>query len=144
MRCPSIDPRRAITPVAAAVITLGVAASAAASAAPASLTAGAATLQPPLVVAAGERGLVVARFGRARRLATRAPAGARDVLPRWSPDGRRVAFVRVAGNGDAALRVVDVATRRERALRRGWSPAFAWAPDGTRIAVATLVRSTAW
>ena len=51
--------------------------------------------------------------------------------------------MRVAGNGDAALRVVDVATRRERALRRG-SPAFAWAPDGTRIAVATLVRSTAW
>src|SRR5688500_15561620 len=76
-----------------------------------------------------------------RRLTT----GKNDAQPRWSPDGRRLAFVSKRGEGDKkpgqlfvmplaggeALRLTDL---KEDVAEPAWSP------DGTRIAFAARVR----
>jgi Tol biopolymer transport system component/C-terminal processing protease CtpA/Prc len=78
-------------------------------------------------------------FGtRAETLLTRSAQG--DHSPRFSPDGRQVAFVRGAGE----LRVVEVASRQDRMLATGalerppltTDRAFVWSPDGRWIAYA--------
>jgi TolB protein len=56
--------------------------------------------------------------------------------PEISPDGRRVAFTRYAANGDRAIAIADVATRRVTVLRavpgtNNYGPR--WSPDGTRL-----------
>lgn len=64
-----------------------------------------------------------------------------DHSPRFSPDGKRVAFIR----GDAELRIVDVASKAERVIARGMfdrppfaaEPPFAWSPDGQWLAFLT-------
>src|ERR1041385_3491050 len=61
-----------------------------------------------------------------------------DATPKFSPDGKQVAFVR----GGHELRVVDLESRKERVLATGvldrqpfTSPrGFAWSPDGKWIA----------
>jgi Tol biopolymer transport system component len=51
--------------------------------------------------------------------------------PAWGPDGRSVAYVRHLNPG-SAIRILDLATGRERALVNGEDPA--WSPDGTQLA----------
>ena len=67
---------------------------------------------------------------------------ASDVAPRWSPDGRRIAFVR----GGRALHVLDVAAGTEKQIIADASlsrPPFvdehgvAWSPDGRWLAYVT-------
>jgi dipeptidyl aminopeptidase/acylaminoacyl peptidase len=67
---------------------------------------------------------------------------ASDGLPRWSPDGRLIAFSS-SRDGKSGLWVVDVATRRPRFLTE-WERSnhflskagepFCWSPDGREIA----------
>jgi C-terminal processing protease CtpA/Prc/Tol biopolymer transport system component len=66
-------------------------------------------------------------------------AGGDDINPRWSPDGKQIAFVR----GGAELRVVDVASGTERLVTRGlqlgrvpFTPErnFVFSPDGAHLA----------
>lgn len=54
-------------------------------------------------------------------------------MPRWSPDGKRLAFISEARR---AIVVVDLASGRiTRATAQGYEPGpFAWSPDGARIA----------
>ena len=69
-----------------------------------------------------------------------------DSLPRWSPDGTRLAFLRLIGSvapdivGDASSRVVVVDADRnvvaESVSIDGIDPdAFAWSPDGRYVAI---------
>src|SRR5262245_54501750 len=73
-----------------------------------------------------------------RRLTT----GTRDTSPRWSPDGRRLAFVRGSASGPQIF-VLDLAKGGEAQaitdLPRGTSAPF-WSPDGTRIAFGSTTK----
>lgn len=58
---------------------------------------------------------------------------AEDHRPRWSPDGRNIAFVR--GKGD--LIIFDLEKKKERVLLEGWSMLqYGWSPDGKWITFA--------
>ncbi|HXW46721.1 MAG TPA: S9 family peptidase [Streptosporangiaceae bacterium] len=61
-----------------------------------------------------------------------------EVLPRWSPDGRRLAFVSAPpGNGPQEICILPVAAGGERVVVCSWhSPVteLAWSPDGSRLA----------
>lgn len=72
--------------------------------------------------------------GNRRRLA---PGDSR--APRWSPDGRRIAYVATrAGKTDLYLTDLTGPSRRLTDGRHTVGE-FAWAPDGTRLAVAMTV-----
>ena len=66
----------------------------------------------------------------------------RGYTPAWSPDGRRLAFVRETGtvaqlpNRNADVYVADADGRNERRLTKAPSSEFtpSWSPDGRRIA----------
>ncbi|MBO0787596.1 MAG: S9 family peptidase [Actinobacteria bacterium] len=61
-----------------------------------------------------------------------------EVLPRWSPDGRRLAFVSAPpGDGPSEICILPVATGGERIVVCSWhAPVteLAWSPDGSRLA----------
>jgi dipeptidyl aminopeptidase/acylaminoacyl peptidase len=85
----------------------------------------------------------------ATRAVTALSAGDYQVLdPRWSPDGRQIAFTTVPTPKPddmrySDIRVIDVASRAERLLVAGPGPegSPAWSPDGQ--AIAYLVTATA-
>jgi TolB protein len=71
------------------------------------------------------------------------PSKASAYDPAWSPDGRRMAFVRAYGGG-STLVVTEVDGGAERVLEseadvRGTLAEPAWSPDGTRIAYTRTV-----
>ncbi len=82
-----------------------------------------------------------------REAPRRLTAGTRDSAPRWSPDGRTLAFVRVAERDGKAqpaqiftLALDGGEARPITDLPRGaGSPA--WSPDGTRIAFSSTTRN---
>jgi dipeptidyl aminopeptidase/acylaminoacyl peptidase len=76
-------------------------------------------------------------------------SGRRDTTPRWSPDGKHLAFLRPveAGGRPGAPQVhvlpLDGGEARAVTTLRGGVTAFAWSPDGSRFAVASGVREMA-
>ncbi|MFI0607263.1 MAG: hypothetical protein ACH37Z_05115 [Anaerolineae bacterium] len=59
--------------------------------------------------------------------------GVSECSPRWSPDGRSVAYLAIAGQtcfGAGTLKVHDLDTGQERAVIGGASIQAAWSPDG--------------
>ena len=56
-----------------------------------------------------------------------------EYAPRFSPDGKRIAFIR--GKGDIVL--FELKSRKTRTLVKGWSePEFRWSPDSRYLAYA--------
>lgn len=54
--------------------------------------------------------------------------------PDWSPDGRRLAFVRGVGTGDDVFTVKASGGVPRRVTMSGWATGPAWSPDGRLIA----------
>ncbi|HXO40462.1 MAG TPA: hypothetical protein VN999_03370, partial [Thermoanaerobaculia bacterium] len=62
-------------------------------------------------------------------------AGPRDSAPRWSPDGRRLAFLRHAGKGDQLFVLpLDGGEARQLTDLPGGAKSPAWSPDGRTLA----------
>ncbi|HEV3074542.1 MAG TPA: S9 family peptidase [Thermoanaerobaculia bacterium] len=62
-------------------------------------------------------------------------AGPRDSAPRWSPDGRRLAFLRHAGKGDQLFVLpLDGGEARQLTDLPGGAESPAWSPDGRTLA----------
>ncbi len=93
----------------------------------------------------GRDGVYVGTGGGDVRQVTNAPAGDRDVPMDFSPDGKRLLFLRVHASGDrdapvGPLYVVGVGgTGPRRITPTDVTPAYSarWSPDGTQIVFAT-------
>lgn len=49
----------------------------------------------------------------------------------WSPDGKRIAYMKLRGSGDDAVDMLDIATNAVSTVVRGhWMRSCLWAPDG--------------
>jgi TolB protein len=56
--------------------------------------------------------------------------------PAWSPDGRRIAFVRRVGrSNEVFIAGADGSVRRRVTHSKAWESEPVWSPDGTRLAV---------
>ncbi len=67
--------------------------------------------------------------------------GFANLYPRYSPDGKKLAFVSAAGSdflGGSSLYVLDFATRKVKAIRTGVGSAMSWSPDGGKLYYARL------
>ena len=68
-----------------------------------------------------------------------------DGKPRWSPDGRRIAFTSIQ-SGDLEIHVIDIITREIQQLTRsptGWAAHPDWSPDGkTVVRIYALIQNT--
>lgn len=67
-------------------------------------------------------------------------SGVQDYQPRWSPDGRQLAFISTRGDDEPVWRrlyLVDVASGDLRHLESGQGDvqSYAWAPDGQQLAL---------
>ncbi len=66
-----------------------------------------------------------------------------DSSARWSPDGRRLAFISARGAADAKplvwLLELDGGEARRVTQTKGGVADFSWSPDGARIAFASAV-----
>jgi len=65
--------------------------------------------------------------------------GPRDSRPRWSPDARRVAFIRAADKHQPQICVIDAQGGEARTLTRlpeGSIGDLKWSPDASRVAIA--------
>jgi tricorn protease len=90
-----------------------------------------------LVVARGDVFTLAAEEGPARKLTH--SSGAHDKHARWSPDGRRVAYVSDASGEDQLWLVAQDGSGEPRRVTdgfRGFLYAPEWSPDGERIALA--------
>ena len=76
------------------------------------------------------------------RTLSRPPAGARDDLPAWSPDGREIAFARWdAGGACRVLLVASTGVGDEREIARCDGAdllSFGWLPDGSGLLFGTM------
>ncbi|HKE99224.1 MAG TPA: S9 family peptidase [Actinomycetes bacterium] len=72
---------------------------------------------------------------------TRLTNGPRDSRPRWSPDGRWLAFLRAADGGHPQLHVMPAAGGEPRGLHEHplGVDAHVWSPDSTRLAYVARV-----
>jgi dipeptidyl aminopeptidase/acylaminoacyl peptidase len=60
-----------------------------------------------------------------------------EILPRWSPDGRRLAFVSAPPEGPSEICILPVTAAGERIVVCSWHgpvAELAWSPDGSRLA----------
>jgi Tol biopolymer transport system component len=65
---------------------------------------------------------------------------ARGFEPTWSPDGRRIAFQGIGGDGTSSgIHVMDVGGTAQGQIRGGDSWLPRWSPDGSRIAFVTCI-----
>ena len=63
--------------------------------------------------------------------------------PRWSPDGREIAYQATRDIGRGSICVLDIASRRSRViLETGQNRGLAWLPDGTGLVYASADGST--
>ncbi len=73
--------------------------------------------------------------------------GGKDTQPRWSPDGRRIAFVGARTEGNPQVFVIDVQGGEAvplTTLPEGSIGTFAWSPDGGMLGVSFREQDPDW
>jgi tricorn protease len=85
------------------------------------------------LVVSDQEGVTLLREARSHRIEWLTPAGVECNDPRWSPDGKRIAY----RHGKGALAVMDADGGDREVLYEGWDdPDFAWSPDSRWLAYA--------
>jgi Tol biopolymer transport system component len=85
--------------------------------------------------------MALARDGSLGETVALLPAGDAYTMPRWSPDGRSIAFERNSTAGiSTSLEIVSLSDGRRREVARNtWLRGFCWLPDGSG-----LIYSASW